>query len=190
MSHRFLFVKVLAWSLLVFSLVQAQDQGGRRSNEARDRAGAGQDERRARGNFDPAQMRERWMNTIKEQLGASEDEWKALQPKLDKVMTAQREARSGSGGFGGFSGRSRGGEERDRPRTGDQPESKVAAAQRELRATLDNKSASTDDIATKLKAFRDAREKARAELQAAQKALREGLTPRHEATLVLLGILE
>ena len=190
MSHRFLFVKVLAWSLLVFSLVQAQDQGGRRSNEERERSGAGQDERRPRGSFDPAQIRERWMTSIKEQLAVSEDEWKVLQPKLDKVMTAQRDARTGFGGSGGFSGRSRGGEERDRPRTGDQPESKLAAAQRELRATLDNKNASTDDIATKLKAFRDAREKARAELQAAQKALREGLTPRQEAALVLLGMLE
>ncbi len=190
MSHRFLFVKVLAWSLLVFSLVQAQDQGERRGNEERARSGAGRDDGRSRGNFDPAQARERWMNSIKEQLGASEDEWKALQPKLDKVMTAQRDTRTGFGGFGGLSGRSRGGEERDRPRTGDQPESKVATAQRELRTTLDNKNASADDIAAKLKAYRDAREKARAELQAAQKSLREGVTPRQEATLVLLGMLE
>src|SRR4051812_341802 len=57
-----------------------------------------------RGNFDPAQARERMMTRIKEQLGASDDEWKALQPAVEKVMTAQRDTRGG-GGRGGPGGR-------------------------------------------------------------------------------------
>src|SRR5258708_4012287 len=63
------------------------------------------------GNFDPAQMRERMMTRIKEQLGASDDEWKALQPAVEKVMTAQRDARAGGRGGpgGGRGGRGQGG---------------------------------------------------------------------------------
>src|SRR5437867_5400501 len=58
-----------------------------------------------RGNFDPAQFRERRMNQLKEQLGATDDEWKAIQPKVEKVMNAQREMRGGGGfGFGGPGG--------------------------------------------------------------------------------------
>src|SRR5258706_5899487 len=67
----------------------------------------GQARGQGRGNFDPAQMRERMMTRIKEQLGATDDEWKAIEPKVDKVMTAQRESRGGFG-FGGF-GRGGGG---------------------------------------------------------------------------------
>ena len=43
---------------------------------------------------------------------------------------------------------------------------------------------------TKLKTLREARDKARAELQTAQKELKEVLTQRQEATLVSLGMLE
>src|SRR5437762_6836879 len=56
-----------------------------------------------RGNFDPAQFRQRAMDRIKEQLGATDDEWKVIQPKVEKVMTAHRESRGGFG-FGGFGG--------------------------------------------------------------------------------------
>jgi len=184
MSHGFPFLKVLTGAMLLVlaAQAQAQDQGERRRGSDR----SGQDDGGRRGNFDPAQMREREMSRLKEDLGASEDEWKVLQPKLDKVMSARRDTWSG---FGGFSGRGRG-DDRDRSRNSDQPESKVAAAQRELRTTLDNKSASADDISKKLKTYREARDKARADLQAAQKSLREVVTQRQEATLVLRGMLE
>src|SRR5437867_3676371 len=55
------------------------------------------------GGFDPAQMRQRMMDALKQQLGATDDEWKAIQPKVEKVMEAQRDARSG-GGMGMFFG--------------------------------------------------------------------------------------
>ena len=63
-------------------------------------------------------------------------------------------------------------------------------AMQDLRETLDNKEASADDIAKKLTALRDAREKARTELATAQKDLKEVLTPRQEALLVMMGQLE
>ena len=82
---RFLVALVIAFMAMSATSAFAQNQGG------------------GRGNFDPAQMRERMMTRIKEQLGATDDEWKAIEPKVDKVMTAQRESRGGFG-FGGFGG--------------------------------------------------------------------------------------
>src|SRR5205814_3579173 len=88
---RFLVALVIAFMAMSATSAFAQNQG--------------------RGNFDPAQMRERMMNRIKEQLGATDDEWKAISPKVEKVMTAQRESRGGGFGFGGggFGGGGRGG---------------------------------------------------------------------------------
>jgi Spy/CpxP family protein refolding chaperone len=160
MSRRILFLTVAAGGLLAFSLAQAQQPGGRRG-----------------GGFDPAQMQERMLNAIKEQMGATDNEWSALKPKIEKVMTLQRETRPMMGGRG------RGGEGAPSP-------SKVAQAQRELRTLLDNKSASDAEIGAKLMALRDARERARNELQAAQRDLKQGLTPRQEAVLVMAGLLD
>ena len=61
------------------------------------------------GGFDPAQFREMMMNNLKERLDAKDDEWQVLQPKLDKLMTAQRESMAGR--MRGFS--TRGGGDRD-----------------------------------------------------------------------------
>ena len=134
---------------------------------------------RAQGQFDPAQFRERMMNNIKERLGASDDEWKVLEPKVEKVMTAQREARAG-GGFGG--GRRGGGDQ--------QPTTEIGKASADLRTALENKDTPADEIAKKLAAFREARDKGRAQLQASQKELKEILTQRQEAVLVNMGMLE
>ena len=141
-----------------------------------------------RGNFDPAQFREMMMNGIKQRLDAKDDEWQVLQPKIDKLMTAQREQMSGRGAaFGRGRGGDRGG---DRDRGGDQPSSPVASAARELSTALENKETPPDQIAAKLAALREARAKAKSNLEAAQKDLKEVLTPRQEAVMVSLGTLD
>src|SRR2546423_15409259 len=57
-----------------------------------------------RGNFDPAQMRQRMMDNYKERLEVTSDaEWKIISERIEKVMDAQRETRVG-GGFGRFGG--------------------------------------------------------------------------------------
>lgn len=166
MTRRVLVVMALGCMLGVGSLARAQDNN---NNQPR------------RGNFDPAAMRERFMNSIKERLGASDDEWKVLQPKIEKIMTAQRESRGG-----GFFGRGRGGQDRG----GDQPQSAVSRASAELNQALENKDTSPEDIDKKLAALREARDKARADLQASQKDLKDVLTKRQEAVLVTMGMLE
>jgi hypothetical protein len=134
--------------------------------------------------FDPAQMREQMMTRMKEQMGASDDEWKVLSPKIEKVMTVQRETRGG--GFGGFGGGRRGGG----GGADQQPTTETGKASADLRTALENKDTPADDIAKKLAAYREARDKGRAQLQAAQKELKEILTQRQEAVLVNMGMLE
>src|SRR5271157_2348836 len=79
---------------------------------------------RNRANRDPAQMLERRMQSYRERLEVtSDDEWKAIQPLIEKVLQAQRDTRMG--GFGG----GRGG-----PRNGGQPDANAPAGGRGNRA--------------------------------------------------------
>src|SRR6476469_7144036 len=73
--------------------------------------GVGKATAQGRGNFDPEQFRQRMMDNYKEQLEVkSDDEWKIISARIEKVMTAQRDARVGRGGFGGNNRRGRGGD--------------------------------------------------------------------------------
>jgi len=145
---------------------------------------------RGRGNFDPAKFREEMMTRFKDELGAKDDEWQVLQPKLEKVMAAQRESMMSR--FSGFSGRDRGSDRGgDRgDRGSDQASTPLQQASRELRTALENKETPNDQIVAKLTALREARAKAKAELETAQKALQEVVSPRQEAVLVSRGLLD
>jgi len=149
---------------------------------------------------DPDQMRERFeefrrqmSDRQREALGASEEEWKVLQPMIEKVQTLSRESRGGM--FGGMA-RGRGGPggapggERRPGGEADRPPSEAEAAAEGLRKVLDDKEAKPDQIKAALTALRDARAKSRAQLETAQKALREVVTLRQEAVLVTMGVLE
>jgi Spy/CpxP family protein refolding chaperone len=169
MNRRMFWLFALALGLLAPSFASAQEREGR-------------------GNFDPARFREEAMKRMQEQLGASAEEWTVIQPKVDKLMTAQRDNMGGRG-FGGRGG--------DRDRGGDrgssasnQPSSPLQTASRELRETLDNKEAAPEQITAKLTALREARAKAREQLVTAQKDLQSVLTPRQEAVMVSMGMLD
>src|SRR5438552_12536629 len=158
MSRRSMIFSIVVSALLIPALVRAQDQnqqdrGGDNANR-QDRGGQGM----GRGNFDPATFRQQMLDRMREQLGANDDEWKVLSPKIEKVFTAQRESRGGMGGFGfGGGRRGRGGDGGGGRGPGaggggdNQQPSAVQAATEDLRNTLENKSASADDIAAKLK---------------------------------------
>ena len=170
MTVRTLAVHFMLGLFLVPAMALAQAQGGGEQG-GRQRGGD-------RGNFDPAQMQARMMASYKERLGATDEEWRILQPKVEKLMTLQRNTRGGMMGGRG----QRGGDQ--------QAESAVAVASRELRTVLENTGATAEEIGRKLTALREAREKARAELAAAQKELKELITVRQEAVLVSMGTLE
>jgi hypothetical protein len=178
-------VLVVALSMLgVSGAAMAQDQNGNRRQRGQDQQGQ---QGRQRGG-DPAQFREQMMNRYKERLGATDEEWKVLQPKIEKVMASQRDGRGG-GSPGGRGGRDRGGDQQNAQRT-DREQSAVSKAAAELRAAIEDKSTSADDITKKLAAYREAREKSRADRAAAQKELREVLSARQEAVLVSSGLLD
>ena len=165
------------------STAHAQD-GGDRGDRQQRRQGQGGP---GGGRMDPEQMRERMAEMMKERLGATDEEWEVLMPRLEKVQEKQRDLRAGGmaammGGRGGFGGR--GGEGDDREA------GPVATASRELAETLRDENAAESDIAEKLKAVREAREGAEKELASAREELVEILTPRQEATLVMMGMLE
>lgn len=149
---------------------------------------------------DFAAMRQRFLDRMKEMLGASDDEWKALQPKIEKVQQLQRETSGMRGmlmmmfgpGPGGPPPGGPGGPPPGGPGGfgGDQPPSPVMQKMQDLRATLDNKDAKPEEIKAKLQALRDARAQAKADLTKAQDDLRDLLTTRQESVLVTMGILE
>lgn len=200
-SFRSIFViasGALILGALGFSLVaQTPGEGPGAGNSAKGEKGEGHKGEGRRGggtgNFDPREMHLRMMERYKETLGMSEEEWKLASPKIEKVMAAQRDAKFGGGFLGGFGpGGGRGGPGggfpgREQDLAGMSP---LARATSELRAALDDRAAGADDIGKKLAAVRSAREKARDELSKAQNDLKGLLTPRQEASLVLMSVLE
>jgi hypothetical protein len=142
------------------------------------------------GGFDPSRFKEDRMNRLKEDMGATAEEWTVIQPKLDKVLTVQFAQMADR--FRGFGrGGDRGGDTANRDRGtrpgGDSPTAKAAT---ELRDAVEKKDTPQEDIAAKLKTLREAKAKAKADLEAAQKDLQSVLTPRQEAVLVSNNVLE
>lgn len=145
-----------------------------------------------RGNFDPAQARQRRMDQIKQQLGATDDEFAAIQPKIEAVQTLQRDLNGGRFGMFGGNRQRRGGQDGgNNPQGGatTQP-SGVLAAMSDLETTLNDQSAGADQIKTKLDALREARTKAKQDLAQAQQDLKSVLTQRQEAVMVVQGFLD
>jgi len=143
--------------------------------------------RGGRRRFDPARFRQLMQQRTKEALGATDEEWKVLGPRVQKVQTLSAGLRVGRMSMWG-----RG---RRRPRAADDaaPERERTALEKAaeaLREILAKEDAKPEDIRVGLKAYREAREKARQELAKAQGELREIVTARQEAQLVLMGLLE
>jgi hypothetical protein len=151
------------------------------------------------------------------QVNFTDDEWKVVQPKLQKVLDTRavlQPARGrggfgggfggggpGGGGFGGGGFGGPGGPGGAPGGPGGAPASApatapalnpVAQAQADLRTLLDGDSAAGNDakIKDKLTALRDAREKARKENMTAQEDLKKVLTVRQEAMLVSMNIID
>lgn len=150
-------------------------------------------QREGRGNFDPEQMRQRMAERLREQLDVkSDDEWKIISERIEKVTQARREL--GGGGFGMF-GPGRGG--RGAPGGGDaqagEPGRRRGFGDRSPEAEALQKAleaqASTEEIKAKLAKYREARKEKEAKLEQAQEELRKVLTVRQEAAAVLAGLL-
>jgi Spy/CpxP family protein refolding chaperone len=116
------------------------------------------------------------MDDVKKQLGATDEEWKVINPKLQKVLTARQVLSGESSGDRGFFGG-----------PGTNP---IGQARTDLKTVLDDPKHSKADVEEKVAAVRKARQKAQADLEAAQQDLRQMLSAFQEAVLVSLGYLE
>jgi Spy/CpxP family protein refolding chaperone len=103
-------------------------------------------------------------------IGATEEEWKVINPKVQKVTTLRRAVSGEPGPMGGSTG--------------------LAQAQTELKTVLDDPKHTKAQVEEKITAVRKAREQARTDLVEAQRDLARMLTPSQQAIMVSLGYLE
>ena len=118
-----------------------------------------------------AQDRARTVEGYKGQLGVSDEEWPVIKPRLEAVYDLVHPAAQ----FG---------------RADSRATTPVDQKKSELRELLGNKDAAPEQIKAGLTALRLANEKARQELARARQELRQLMTVRQEATLVLSGLLD
>ena len=164
--------------------------------------GGGKLHAQGRGNFDPAEMRQRMMDRLRDQMSITDDtEWQAIEPKVGKVFDARRDLmgiemagfrggrpRGGGGGGGGNGGDNNGdgqGQRRQRGGFFGEPDPTVDALQK----AVDDK-APKDELKAKIAAFRADYKAKRATLEAAQDDLRGVLTTRQEAVATVNGLLQ
>jgi hypothetical protein len=111
---------------------------------------------------------------IQQTFGATDEEWKVLMPKLRKVQSLSWQLASH-----GRSGRGKSGELTN-----------LEKAWGALSQALKRKDAAMEDIKKLLQVVNEEEAKTKAELQQAQKDLRELLSLRQEGLLVQMGLLE
>jgi hypothetical protein len=150
---------------------------------------------RNRGARNPAQFQERRMERYREQLEVkSDDEWTIIQQRIEKVLEAQREARSGGFG-GGRRGPAPGGANADAANAGGRSNNRPGRAATDqnpeaeaLQAALDA-NAPPAEIKAKLAKLGEVRKVKEANLTKAQQELRDVLSVRQEAIATLIGLL-
>jgi len=176
---------VAAALMLSVGSVSAQNDNG---------GGGGGGGRRGGGNFDPAQMQQRMMERVHDDLGyTNEVEWNAVQPLVQKMFDAQRDARSGGmgrmfrGNRGGGNGANAeaGGGGGGRGGFFGQPSQEAEALQK---AIDDN--APKAQIKAALAKYQASQKTKQAKLVTAQENLRKVLNTKQEAQATLLGLLE
>jgi len=181
-------VLAVVTAVLAWLPVQGQAQGG---------GGGGG----GRGNFNPEEMRQRMMDNYRETLGVkNDDEWKVIEPRIQKVMEARRDVGFGMGmrgmmggrrgGQGGQAGGDNAEQNQNRRRAGGggfggQPSPAAQALQQAI-----DSNASADTIKAKLAAYRDDRKDKEAKLEQARADLKKVLSVKQEAQLVMAGLLE
>jgi hypothetical protein len=189
---------VAATLALSATCLLAQDNGGNGGNGNNGANGANGGGRRNRqgggpgggGNFDPAQMQQRMLDRVQEQLGFTNDtEWDAVKPLVQKVMDARRDV--GFGGMGRMFGRNRGGQGGQ----GGQPGGGGGGIFGQTSPELDALQKAIDDNAPSsqikdlLAKYKAAQKGKQAKLEAAQADLKKVLTVKQEAQAYLLQLV-
>jgi hypothetical protein len=149
-------------------------------------------DRQGRGNFDPAQFRERMMGDLRERMEVKDDtEWKALEPMIQKVMDARMATFRGNGmgrGRGGGGGGGTGDNADRGNRRGGFFNQEPSPESEALQRAIDAK-ASGSELKAALAKYTEARKAKQAELEKAQTDLRKVLSLRQEAIATMSGLL-
>lgn len=155
-------------------------------------------DRWSRGRTDPEEWRKRMeeyrrraSEQLKAALEATDEQWVVLEPRIEAVRTAQAECMGPRGGFVAFFGpRPPGSEAKKGPREDPPPQSEVEKRMRALRELLHEKDTTPAQVTESLTALREVRKEAERKLAEARNTMREGLKPRQEAMLVMMGLLD
>ena len=144
----------------------------------------------AQNRWDPAQMRQRRIDAMREQMDVKDDaEWKVIADAMDKVMQAQFDLLAGR--MGGFRGPRPGGDNNTGDNNGDQRRRRFGTPsqeQEDLQKAIDAK-ASNDEIKAKLAKLQAANKAKMDAMQKAEDNLRALLDTRQEAIATLGGLL-
>jgi hypothetical protein len=154
--------------------------------------GGGRGGRGGGGGFDPAQMQQRMMENVREQMAVKDDaEWKILEERIQKVSEAQREIGFGGGMRrmfrrpGGDTQNNDQGGNRRRGGFGGEP----SAEEQALDKAIDSK-ASKEEIKSAMTKYRASKKEKEAKLAAAQEELKKVLSVQQEAVALAMGLVK
>ena len=133
-------------------------------------AGSGEERRQAMNEL-MASQRQMAIESLRNQLRVSDQEWAVVKPRLLAVYDLVHPVSQMMG--------------RNEP-----PKTELEQRSRDLRELLQADKAEADQIKAKLTAFRAVKEKSSQQLAAARQSLRQIMNLRQEAVLVLNGLLE
>jgi Spy/CpxP family protein refolding chaperone len=144
------------------------------------------------------QFRQQQLDQYKESLGASDEEWTVLRPKIEKVRDLMEASGGGLTGIlsslGRGMGRRGGGQQQmaavAAALNGGQQQSPLQVKMQLLNEAMSNKDMPETEVRARLASVREERDRVRADLNRARAELTELLTPRQEATLFQMGMLE
>jgi hypothetical protein len=191
MSKRTMSAVVALAVLMVAGLAMAQPGGGPGGPGGGGPGGGMGGMGGGMGGFDPAEMQKMMDQRNMEQLGATDAQWKTVGPKFTAVQTAVRSI-NGGGGMGGMRGMGGMGGGRGGMGGMGGTQTDLDKARETLNTTLDDTAATPDKITAAVKAFRDAKEKAKKDLTSKQAELKTaiGNNAKMEARLIAMGMLD
>jgi hypothetical protein len=171
-------------------IASAQDNGG--GGNGGGGGGFGGNGGGGRRNFDPAQMEQRAMDNIRDDLGYTNDtDWSAVQPLIQKVFDARRDV-----GFGGMGrifmrnrGNNNGGDQNGGRQRGGGFFGQQSPEAQALQSALDN-NAPAGQVKDLLQKYQASQKAKQDKLKQAQENLRAVLTVKQEAQATLLGLLD
>ncbi len=138
------------------------------------------------GGFDPAQMQQRMLENIREQMDVKDDaEWKIIADRITKVNEARRDIGFGGGGMRRMFRPPGGGDQGNRPRFGPEP----SAEEQALEKAIDSK-ASKEELKAAMAKYRSAQTAKQTKLEAAQEELKKVCDTKQEALLLSMGLVK